>query len=350
MGCAMTRIEVIVHKKQQLNVPHLKKQILKDGDKFFLFSEFPYNYEIFPLSIIKGVSLTRRPSEHELYSLDNEYKMYPYRYILPMINLNIPAPQACFKISSNIHDQDELFSQFVIALYLVKSLRIGFSGSFIYTINEPCCLPELHHLNTTINSGNNEKYTADDIKEAVKIFKRIRKLKRNPRIYCRMVMAISSLEQIIWTKSYSMVYQELFACLGILFAAEPDGENLGNFVRDFLSSIDSQRAAKIGKWVCDEYRQGRSKLAHGNPAFWKTAQKQFSFYVGSGRYKKILKLYGVVKLCFLGFLGLPLSQLREYSEKGENKAKAYLKGLKASNCFLPNLTIRIDHKYGRIKK
>jgi len=206
-----------------------EKYNLNDGDKFFLFSEFPYDYKVFPLPILKGIDLTWRPSEHELYQIDNEDRLYPYRYILPMINCGINPPNACIRISSNIRNQDELFFQTILALRLVKHLRIGFSGSFIHTKNKPCDSLHLHWLSTKINVGDhNETYTAEDFKVAVEILKKIRKFKNKPKLYSRISLAIDSFSQIAVSgaTSYSMVYQELFSCLGILFGSEHNAEKL----------------------------------------------------------------------------------------------------------------------------
>ncbi len=321
---------------------------LNEGDKLFLFSDFPYDYEIFPLKITDGVDLIRRPTEHELYQIDNEDRYHPYRYVLPMINYGSNPPQRCIRISSNIRNQDALFFQIILALRLVKPIKIGFSGSFIYTKSDTCKLPVLYWLFTRINVGDkhhNEKYTAEDFKLATKILKKIRGFKNKPHLYSRISMAIDSFGQATtWgTTSYSMAYQELFTCLGILFASEHKAEELGKLVYSFLKNV-VPRSSYIGEWVSKNYEKKRNKIAHGNPEFW-MSNNQFRPGVSLRKYEELLKLHGIVRLCLLGFLGLKYDQLKDHNQRKLNKLKDFLSKLSASPIFLTNPKIRTDHPY-----
>jgi hypothetical protein len=312
---------------------------LEEGDKIFLFSHFSYDYEVLPFTIIDGADFIIRPSEQDLYNINDRDK--PYRYALPLLNLSIGIPHVCIRISSKHSKQDELFGDIILALRLLRPLNIGISGSFSYHKEQPCADPALNPLITMINTSSlhkglvsNDCYTSDDFKAIAKLLKKIRGFRKKFR---RLKTALNSFGHVTIgvSKSYSMMYQELFACLGMLFGSEHKAKNLGNHAARFLKS------KKIGEWVEFNYCKKRNNVVHGNPEFW-IPQQRFSSFVSMKKQEDLFNLHEIVRWSLLGFIGMKYRELDGYNEKCLNKLRDNtLSKIFASPMFLKNQAMKL---------
>jgi hypothetical protein len=274
-----------------------------------------------------------------LYNIDDRNK--PYRYVLPLLNIRIGVPSACIRISSKYQKQEELFGDIILALRLLRPLTIEISGAFHYQKEDHCANPSLYTLITMINienfHGHNACdlcYTADDFKSVARLLKKFRGHKKK---FKRLKLALNSFGQVTIgaSRTYSMMYQELFACLGALFGSEHEADRLQTRVDNFFGRND------LGQWVGLNYQKKRNFIVHGNPLFWRS-QKYDSSRVNLKRQIDLFNLHEIVRWSLLGFLGKTYGELERYNEKSLNKLQnEVLPNIKASKVFLQNQTMKL---------
>lgn len=333
--------------------------ILNDGDTFFLFAHFPYDYsDSLPLQIIKGVDLVSRPVEWELVdavsSAGDKYR--PYCYVLPLQSLPVGSPLACIRISSNIPDPHAMFWQVILALRLIKPLQIGVSGAFTYTSNISMQHPGLYWIFTPLNCSNvcnsldpNNCYTGEDFIIAAQLLKEFQRINSQAQSLSRMALALDSFGQVTIGRStsYSMIYLGLFASLESLFYSVAKAERLGPCVSNFLASVmPREEAFAIGEWVEAEYGKGRNNLSHGNPYYY-MEKGQFCPGISCDRYSELLKLHEIVRICLLAFLGLTDDELRKHSMIKSKSVENNSAPILGSKIYLANIKMRLDHPYYR---
>ncbi|TET36750.1 hypothetical protein E3J61_00310 [Candidatus Dependentiae bacterium] len=317
------------------------------GDRVFLFKYQHWGGlgvpDALPFTIAKGIQLILCPEKY----WNNDDALNSYRFIFPEANFNERPFNLSVCISQKVENQDEVFSDFILALRLVKPLPIHVSGAFTYQGKNRFDNPVLWWRQTIINTGFPRKtgridqYNEDDFKKARNIYGRIQELKKHPRKYRRLLWAIIWFQEVTLgvSTSYSMLYQDLFVSLEGFFGSPGKATKLGQRVSGFLAGIYSPaKAERLGEFIYDQYEKKRNNISHGNPAF--------NASIGRGslslaKYRELLKIHEIARVTLLGFLGWNEGWLKEHSlvEFGPSKRGEFdnfFSDKKASSLFLGN--------------
>ncbi len=306
--------------------------------KVYLFAKFPYDYKtIPPVDILDGVVLERKFNPSLIYShstyQENKH-LRPYEYVLPAINM-FPLPNVSIQISLAIHNPDQLFWTFMLALRLIKNLEINVSGSFIYSEEDPCASPTLYNIATQINfNPNNDSYNFNDFVIAAELVNKIISLQNQEDQFKRLTHSIVLFAQVATGRStsYQMMYLALWSSLDGLLGSPGEAKNLSatwkDFFKDQINNFD-----EISTFIEKRYANGRNLLSHGNVQFWKNYTENQDV--------ELAVLYDIVKITILGFIGLTNEELRKISVNSAKKIQNAIRCNKASRYYLDKLDINL---------
>lgn len=285
--------------------------VAKQGDHFLLFHNLPYQFdEELPIKIVSALYLNETPSQ-TLAAAPLPWACF----VLPGYETGAGFSHCC--LHSPISEKsllgrarNTLFFEFVTSLRLYAPIGINISGSFELGDSDHLIMnPSLFNTRSPWQSKSQERYSGKDIKNCKKIFKAL--IKGSEDKYQRLKLAIVLFSQVTcgFSYSYQMCYLALFSALEALFAPKGNkAKTLSTRVAHFLASFDPEK--RIKEWLENEYKVGRSKLAHG---VWEISPDAKTSEEKNNAFGYLHELTG---LTILGFLSMDEDRWLALSQNG----------------------------------